>query len=252
MKMTRKLIPALVMLLVSAIMLSTASFAWFASNEKVTATGMSVTANSAQQFLQISTTSGGTYDIAATAQTGSKIVDLVHATIATDKNTVTWGVGTATDVDDANVDSELTDVTLDAAENDGITVDGKYALINTFYLKLSAGSTGSLTNILAREITVNANNCSIKEALRILIVGSNGAMLYSYRDAENGKITLAASGSNSAEVLVSELAVGETEQIRVYAFFDGADEVANTAAATNLTGMSFEIVFATKTAVINP
>ena len=243
MKMTRKLIPALVMLLVSAIMLSTASFAWFASNDKVTATDMTVTANSAQQFLQISSTSNGTYGITAEAKTGSKSVDLVHATISADNNkTVTWGVGSSTKVDDANVNSELTNV--DVSET--------YALINTFYLKLSAGSTGKLENILAREITVDANDCSIKEALRILIVGPDGAMLYSYRNAADGKITLTVDGSNSAEVLVSELTASETEEITVYAFFDGADEKANTAAATNLTGMSFEILFATKTAVINP
>ena len=240
MKMTRKLIPALVMLLVSAIMLSTASFAWFASNDKVTATNMTVTANSAQQFLQISATNGDDYDITATATASSQNVDLVHATIANDNKTVTWGVGSSTKVDDANVDSTLTTV----------SVSETYALINTFYLKLSDGSTGKLENILARQITVTANDCSIKAALRILIVGPDGAMLYSYRNAVDGKITLTVDGSNSADVLVSELTTSETETITVYAFFDGADTIANTAAATNLTGMSFEILFATETAVI--
>ena len=46
MKKARKIIPALAMLLVSAIMMSTASFAWFTMNEKVTATGMQVQAKS--------------------------------------------------------------------------------------------------------------------------------------------------------------------------------------------------------------
>ncbi|MBO7303924.1 MAG: hypothetical protein J6V09_01710 [Clostridia bacterium] len=44
MKNTRKLIPAVVMLLVSAVLMSTASFAWFSMNQQVTATGMDVTA----------------------------------------------------------------------------------------------------------------------------------------------------------------------------------------------------------------
>ena len=43
-KMTRKLIPALAMLLISAVMMSTASFAWFTMNTEVTATGITVTA----------------------------------------------------------------------------------------------------------------------------------------------------------------------------------------------------------------
>ena len=243
MKMTRKLIPALVMLLVSAIMLSTASFAWFASNDKVNATGMSVNAKAAQQFLQISATNGDDFDITAEA-TGTiptAGVELVHATIdENDKKTVTWGVGTSTKVDDANVGSALTNV----------SVSDQYALINTFYLKLSEGSTGSLTNILARQITVTANDCSIKEALRILIVGPDGAMLYSYRNAHSGKITATVTDSNSADVLVSELSTDETAEIKVYAFFDGADAIAKTSAATDLSSMSFEILFATDTATI--
>ena len=51
MKKMRKLIPAFAMLLVSAIMMSTASFAWFTMNEEVTATGMQVQAKAAGNLL---------------------------------------------------------------------------------------------------------------------------------------------------------------------------------------------------------
>lgn len=44
MKVFRKLIPSFIMLLISAIMLSTASYAWFSMNTAVTATNMSVKA----------------------------------------------------------------------------------------------------------------------------------------------------------------------------------------------------------------
>lgn len=54
MKLTRKLIPAFVMLLVSAVLMSTASFAWFAMNTNVTATGMEVKAKADSIFLEIS------------------------------------------------------------------------------------------------------------------------------------------------------------------------------------------------------
>lgn len=47
MKKMRKLIPAFAMLLVSAIMMSTASFAWFTMNETVEATGMQIQAQAA-------------------------------------------------------------------------------------------------------------------------------------------------------------------------------------------------------------
>ena len=51
MKKMRKLIPAFAMLLVSAIMMSTASFAWFSMNEEVTATGMEIQAKAAGNLL---------------------------------------------------------------------------------------------------------------------------------------------------------------------------------------------------------
>ena len=54
MKLTRKLIPAFAMLLVSAVLMSTASFAWFSMNENVTASGINVTAT-APAALWIST-----------------------------------------------------------------------------------------------------------------------------------------------------------------------------------------------------
>lgn len=51
MKKMRRLIPAIAMLLVSAVMLSTASFAWFTMNESVTATGMQVKAKASGNLL---------------------------------------------------------------------------------------------------------------------------------------------------------------------------------------------------------
>ena len=43
MKLTRKLIPAVAMLIISAVMMSTASFAWFTTNTTVTANGINFT-----------------------------------------------------------------------------------------------------------------------------------------------------------------------------------------------------------------
>lgn len=54
MKKFKKLIPALCMLLVSAVMLGSSTFAWFSMNNKVTATGMEVTAKANTQYFVIS------------------------------------------------------------------------------------------------------------------------------------------------------------------------------------------------------
>lgn len=51
MKKMRKLLPAFAMLLVSAIMMSTASFAWFSMGTTATATGMEVTATASSSLI---------------------------------------------------------------------------------------------------------------------------------------------------------------------------------------------------------
>ncbi len=80
----KKIIPALAMLLISAIVMSTASFAWFSMNQSVVADGMEITAmasgsliisksNAAAQFAGSSTTS---FDDATSAE----ITNYVNAT----------------------------------------------------------------------------------------------------------------------------------------------------------------------------
>ncbi len=56
MKKLRKLFPAFAMLLVSATVLASTTFAWFSMNNKVTATGMEVTAKANTQYLVIAKT----------------------------------------------------------------------------------------------------------------------------------------------------------------------------------------------------
>ena len=60
MKKFRKLIPALCMLLVSALFVGTSTYAWFSMNTQVTATNMQVTAKSNATYLLIDTADNGT------------------------------------------------------------------------------------------------------------------------------------------------------------------------------------------------
>ncbi len=71
MKNTRKLIPAFAMLLLSAVLMSTASFAWFSMNTSVTAGGMQVKATATGSLL-ISTGHGGTYSTSVNFSDGAK------------------------------------------------------------------------------------------------------------------------------------------------------------------------------------
>lgn len=58
MKKMRRLIPAIAMLLVSAVMLSTASFAWFTISTEAQATGMTVSAKASSSLLIVNASEG--------------------------------------------------------------------------------------------------------------------------------------------------------------------------------------------------
>ena len=96
MKKMRRLIPAIAMLLVSAVMLSTASFAWFTLNDEVTASGMQIQAKATGSL--VIGTAPLTYASAATK------ADLTSET--TNKlSPMTWGVVTE---DDAETEDDET------------------------------------------------------------------------------------------------------------------------------------------------
>lgn len=237
MKMTRKLIPALVMLIVSAIMLSTASFAWFANNTSVSATSMTVKANTDVKFLQIKNDDeGSTWGKTAEATNASDTdLKLVHAHIATGKD-VTWWEGEADDPGSPDANDDLTPV------NEG-DISGNYALVNTFYVKMSNADT-TLTNLTISGVTITAGSgaSNLQPALRVLVVATAsddsvlGAQLWNA--ATNNRVT--DTDIESATALAPTVTGVADQEIKlsVYVFYDGEDASAftnNTAAVAEQT-----------------
>ncbi len=88
----KKIIPALAMLLISAIVMSTASFAWFSMNENVVAEGMSITAQASGSLIISESNANAVFDGATTIDLGSK-VNYVNATTykaLTEGGTAQW------------------------------------------------------------------------------------------------------------------------------------------------------------------
>ena len=85
MKMSKTILPALAMLLVSAVMLSTASFAWFALSEEVDATGMNVSIKSDSLYLLIAPvdeeTAGAEADLATATLSAQDVKDYNKTTV---------------------------------------------------------------------------------------------------------------------------------------------------------------------------
>ena len=153
MKNTRKLIPAVVMLLVSAVLMSTASFAWFSMNKQVTATGMKVTATTPAS-LEIATSNSGEWSYGVTLD---KQVDGLNPItrydskwyVPSSKNPIKT-TGEATYLIDASYpltvgeeqlqfDDCWTEVELDTTDGTDAG-DTKYALVQDLYLRTNNGN----------------------------------------------------------------------------------------------------------------
>ena len=90
MKNMKKLIPALAMLVLSAVMMSTASFAWFSMNTQVEVNGITVD-TVAPVYVSIKKTSEGTWNTAVTANKNIKLIPADTNTAVLDNtNGFTW------------------------------------------------------------------------------------------------------------------------------------------------------------------
>lgn len=245
MKMTRKLIPAFVMLIVSAIMLSTASFAWFATNRNVSANNMSVTANANTKFLHISTKADADFNTQVNAANASKDVDLINAKIDTDKKAVKWYLGSSTvsgsvgTTNSTALDSATVSADVDPTDPNA----SKYALINTFYFKMSNTSNSELKNLTVSEITVTGDS-SIKNALRVLVVGEAGSQIWKLDTSDPTKMVSA--GGNNADYLITDNITKTspaTKSVKVYVYYDGEDTSATSDNATALGEMTVNVTF---------
>lgn len=229
MKMTRKFIPALVMLLVSAIMLSTASFAWFASNNDVEATNMKVNVNSDVKFLQIADELNGTYgDFVNVNDATAAELMLVHPEIDED-NEIVWSTGTSSDEASPNAGQTLTPL----GQDDDLA---DYAYSQEFWVKASEGSQ-NLANLEIASVEVVGTN-ALSNAIRVLVVGKDGIQIWSNRE---GGLT-----AESDDVLLTSVTTAETndQKLTAYIYFDGEDADAYTnKLGTTIDDLTIKIAF---------
>lgn len=214
---------AIAMVLVAAVALGSATFAWFVSNNKVDATTSNITAQSNAAFMYI-----------RDEKTESK--DLL-----TDKSSVTkkslypahWANGTDTTPYDtlamfytafgtsatngAKVDKSVKLVPAqgtDAAGTPAAAVAGDYAVKNTFYV----GSKGAdLTNLKVESCSIKAEDgdgSAFDSALRVLVTCGDKWVLCGPNSV------LASSGGDS--VLAPTVSATESE-IKMFVFYDGDD-----------------------------
>lgn len=249
MKLTKKLIPALGMLVLSASMLVTSTFAWFAMNENVTAKGMTVTAKADQVYLQIVNDATDFDD--ETAQTWANATNKGSATsggvvtptyspitvasdLSEDKKTLTpltttgtdvkylefddikWYTSTSSDPAKSKTGNDYSEVTVDTAENNLAS----YCLINTFYVRLNP-ATNITTTGSNLKCTVNATfTDDLAETVSVLVVCGEYAQLWKQTTLNTWASTGDALTSGGFKNNTAENSNGG-HAVKVYIFFDG-------------------------------
>lgn len=221
MKKFRKLIPALCMLLVSALFVGTSTYAWFSMNTSVSATNMQVTAKSDNIYLQISQNGKNTYDktAASTVDASTVIYPVDYKTLAA--GAVTWGNAASDDPGQVKY-TERTALKAIADEN-----IGKYVLTQKFDIKV-ADAQATAANLTLSEVNVTGNSI-MKEALRVVVVSNTGAVVWANDGAKENGVALPGAGKVTvADGNLAATVSNTPTTVTVYVYFSGNDDTCYT------------------------
>ena len=243
----KRLIPAMCLLLISAVLLGTSTFAWFSMNRRVTATGMQVTATTDNIFLQIENVNGDSTNAAKTeaaAVASSATIRPTDYMMISSSGEVTWG---RTNSDDPN-DEKYTAKAL--LEEIGSSALPGYIWTDTFHIFVAQNANANEGhNLVLESVTVDDGGATIdmQESLRVLVVGPDGAMLWANAGAMENSSAVASSATidykNTSSTVLAEDIDSVGVDVVVYIYFCGNDESVTTNNAQNLGLLSIELTF---------
>ena len=252
MKKLKKLIPALCMLLVSAVLLGTTTYAWFSMNKSVAANNLGVTAKSNASYLLIGKTDN------ATVKTDSK--EKVEETASSakvypvayfDKVEAATKLGNVV-LKDQNASWENKEHAWFTANNGNSTSSNDdvknireinegtadYMVTYTYYITLSADSEDYLGNLnIAMTERAKLGSETTDNSGAVNVVVKVNAPKTKEGTAEDQYVNLtevktAGSGSNVSVYLTSKTSITVT----VYVYINGEDAAVTSANATALSG----------------
>lgn len=200
--------PAFAMLTVSAISLTSATYAWFSMNKEVSVSSMSIAAKSADAIIEISAdgsifanslTSGDNWTL-PTTDANTKLKLVTPTAIEDDSSsgtlgTVSWGWASSSNHANAQVTNDTTAKALVAqstptATNDGrtkylgIADDGLYVLTQKLTIR-NVSPDVVASNLKINEVKVDKGSNTIGNSVRVLFVNSDGKYAM-YKPAASG------------------------------------------------------------------
>lgn len=259
-KASRKLLPAIAMLAMSATMLATSTYAWFSMNKTVTATGMELTAKSNNTYLLIHATQTTASDIQSAGLKEAEVdVDeevfpsspaLTETEVGylTDAGKTVSGTAITTEgelVEDADTAVVVTNwFTANALAPNAAAIDtatarqleefDEYAVIQNFYLTVAAGS-DTAYNLTVTPTIAQAGAGDDEDAVKFLIVTSDGG--YAAISNANNGTAVDISGDNTG--LTDSTVITAT----LYIYYDGDETPVYTNHKSSLTGATIDLQF---------
>lgn len=235
-KAKRKLLPAILTLLVATLVTTNATYAWFSMNTTVSATGMKVTAKVA----------GSLYISNATAKPDATAITASTVDFAMEQGTELKPTSTATLANNAWYSAAAVAPTAYAKTGDYAAVnegdlDG-YRLLKTVYVRGEVG----FTNLQVTGITINTTNDDvIDDALTVAIkcIDAGGASQFFSNEvstnrhgavAAGGLTTLTftqVSGTGLSNVILASGAANTVYTVEIYIYYDGESTSCYTNAA---------------------
>ena len=228
----KQMAAAVAMVCVAAVALGSSTYAWFVSNNKVTATTSTISAQSNAAFMYIrdkdeksTNLTADTSSVTSTALYPAHWVTAKEGNYATaDRGKFYTAYGTTADdgtmvaktlkIVEANADSTTKGSPADA-------VTAQYAVKNTFFI----GSKGTeLSDLVVTAASLKnedgsdstSDNADLDNALRILVTCGNNWVLC------DKSTILASNEGNTTHKLADTVSAAETE-VDIYVFYDGDD-----------------------------
>ena len=233
----KQLAAAIAMVCVAAIALGSSTYAWFVSNNKVTATTSTISAQSNAAFMYIRDENEESTNLTVdTSSVKSTALYPAHWVTAKEGNYTNADVGKfytayGTTADNGAMVADTLKIVEASAESttkgspaDAVTA--KYAVKNTFYV----GSKGTeLRNLVVTSAALKnedgtnstSDNTDLDNALRILVTCGDNWVL-----CDKNSI-LAANENNDDHKLADTVSATETV-VNIYVFYDGDDDQVNT------------------------
>ena len=252
----KQLAAAIAMTLVATVALGSSTYAWFVSNNQVTATTASISAQSNAPFLKIAVKDGELTSTSATQTAGAG--DKVVLYPAQWSNEVTSGT--------YQFESAYAEAANNAAILSGsrFAVGGvdaakrpDYALKQSFDIGTTDANAGSFQNLKVAAVAINddatTSEADITAAICVLVkcgeywgvyrATNDGTELTAYGDGSTTVTNNLTGTSGVTDALVATIGAGEKVTVDVYVFYDGSQANIKSTNLANLGSCGVTITF---------